>query len=154
VGAEERDGGYALGEFEEARWWIERKEQMKNAFDESGNSPPKVSENGAPIQTGRGLEETKRRIMEAFEKARQPGPVEPILPPHAAYDEHHATRFREGSNRLALRALESSHIMKHNRSGVWEIEAPQKTVEELIAETREEYAPKIFAARKQKGSKG
>jgi hypothetical protein len=44
--------------------------------------------------------------------------------------------------------------MKHNRSGVWEIEAPQKTVEELIAETREEYAPKIFAARKQKGSKG
>jgi hypothetical protein len=25
---------------------------------------------------------------------------------------------------------------------------------EVIAETREEYAPKIFAARKQKGSKG
>ena len=45
----------------------------KTAF-ESGNSPPKVSENGAPIQTGRGLEETKRRIMEAFEKIRI-GPV-------------------------------------------------------------------------------
>jgi len=43
---------------------------------ESGSSPTatatvRVSENGARIQTGRGLEETKRRIVEAFEKIRQ-----------------------------------------------------------------------------------
>jgi len=38
---------------------------------ESGTSPT-VSENGAPILTGRGLEETKRRIMEAFQQIRQP----------------------------------------------------------------------------------
>jgi hypothetical protein len=112
----------------------------KTAF-ESGNSPPMVSESGAPVLTGRGLEETKRRIMEAFEKARQQHPtqpvarVEPTPTPQVEYTSQHETHFRERSNRLAVRALESPHIVKVARNnGVWDVEVPSKTAEELIAE--------------------
>ncbi len=112
----------------------------KNAFEASGNSPTatatvKVSENGAPIQTGRGLEETKRRIMEAFEKIRQhpaqhqkPSLVPP--PPVESYTEQHKTRFRERAKRLALAALESPYIPT-TRSRFIEIETPLESAEEL-----------------------
>ena len=116
----------------------------KTAF-ESGNSPPRVSENGAPIQTGRGLEETKRRIMEAFErvrqhaepprqKARQPAPLPPLRQseekqPH--YTETHAERFHQRAKALALRALSSSHISKPSRNGVFEVSVPNESPEEL-----------------------
>jgi hypothetical protein len=105
----------------------------KTAF-ESGNSPPKVSENGASIQTGRGLEETKRRIMEAFEKIRQ----EPVLPSEpqveVAYTEEQESRFHQKAERLSRAALESPNILKSPRRGVWEVEVPTKSAEELIAE--------------------
>ena len=114
----------------------------KTAF-ESGNSPPKVSENGAPIQTGLGLEDTKRRIMEAFEKIRQ-HPSEPSgaqqTPPQTqecGYTEQHKTRFHERTKRLSLAALETSHIStSHKRTNVdcWEISVPSETAEELIKE--------------------
>jgi hypothetical protein len=107
----------------------------KTAF-ESGNSPPKTSESGALVQTGRGLEETKRRIMQAFEKARQQHPAHLAPPveliPQVEYDERQATRFREKSNRLAVQALESSHTCQSTRSGVWLIEeSTSLTPEEL-----------------------
>lgn len=107
----------------------------KTAF-ESGNSPPKTSESGALVQTGRGLEETKRRIMEAFEKARQQHPIQSASrveqTPQVEYDERQATSFRERSNRLAVRALESSHTCQSTRSGVWLIEeSTSMTPEEL-----------------------
>ena len=122
---------------------------------ESGSSPTatatvRVSENGAPIQTGRGLEETKRRIMQAFEKIRQ-HPAHPA--PHPAgqeeepplaqqtpplqpqmYTEQHKTRFHERAKRLSLAALSSSHIMKATRSNVFEIAVPTESAEELIRE--------------------
>lgn len=53
--------------------------KSKTGF-ESGTSPT-VSENGAPILTGRGLEETKRRILEAFERIRNHPPASPQPPP-------------------------------------------------------------------------
>ena len=102
----------------------------KTAF-ESGISPPKISESGATIQTGRGLEETKRRIMDAFEKIRQ-HPSEPLraqqTPPT------HKTSFHERAKRLSLAALETSHIAKATRSDVWTIEIPSRSAEELIRE--------------------
>ena len=110
---------------------------------ESGSSPTatatvRVSENGVPIQTGRGLEETKRRITEAFDKIRQhPAQQEPSLvsPPQVeSYTEQHKTRFHERAKRLALAALESSCIMKATRSPVFEIEVPTESAEELIRE--------------------
>src|SRR6266478_6503920 len=110
---------------------------------ESGSSPTatatvRVSENGAPIQTGHGLEETKRRIMEAFDKIRQ-HPVqhsEPTPPTQVelVYTEQHKTRFHERAKRLTLGALSSSHIMKATRSHVFEIAVPTESVEELIRE--------------------
>jgi hypothetical protein len=113
----------------------------KTAF-ESGNSPPKVSENGALIQTGRGLEETKRRIAEAFQRIRQhraqqePSRTQQTPPQtqECVYTEHHKTRFHERAKRLSLAALESSCIMKATRSPVFEIAVPTESAEELIRE--------------------
>jgi len=128
----------------------------KTAF-ESGNSPPKVSENGAAIQTGRGLEQVLRGIEEAFNQIRrQEGPVQgPEEPqaPQVQYTEHHRAKFHERAKRLSLAALESSCIMKATRSNVWIISAPTQTPEELYneaAEVRAEYREKILAARRDK----
>src|SRR6266478_2232935 len=110
---------------------------------ESGSSPTatatvKVSGNGALIQTGRGLEETKRRIMEAFDKIRQnhadlsraqTPPQTPLV-----YTEQHKTRFHERAKRLSLAALETSQFAKATRSHVWTIEVPSQSAEELIRE--------------------
>jgi hypothetical protein len=119
---------------------------------ESGSSPTatatvKVSENGAPIQTGHGLEETKRRIMEAFEKIRQhPAQWEPSRvqhpakqqtpPAQEAYTEQHKTTFHERAKRLSMAALEASHISARPRRAVvcWEITVPSQSAEELIRE--------------------
>jgi hypothetical protein len=112
--------------------------KAKTAF-ESGNSPPKVSESGAPIQTGHGLEETKRRIVAAFEKIRQ-HPVQhseqtPQPQVELVYTEQHKTRFHQRAKRLSLAALESSCIMKAKaRSNVFEISVPTESAEELIKE--------------------
>jgi len=117
--------------------------KSKNAFEASGNSPTatatvRVSENGAPIQTGRGLEETKRRIKEAFDKIRQ-HPVQHSeltsqLQVELVYTEQHKTRFHERAKRLSLAVLESSCLMKATRSPVFEIAVPTESAEELIRE--------------------
>ena len=115
---------------------------------ESGSSPtatPRVAESGALLQTGRGLEEAKRRIMEAFEKIRQPAASQPMQAPSQVpnqapvqapveYTEQHKTRFHERAKRLSLAALETPRIVAHDKSGIWNIEVPSKTTEELIAE--------------------
>jgi hypothetical protein len=114
---------------------------------ESGSSPTatatvRVSESGALIQTGRGLEETKRRIMEAFEEARkkhttseEQHPAQhvepPTPPPQIEYTEQHKTHFHERAKRLSLAALSSSHNMNATRSHVFEIAVPTETPEEL-----------------------
>jgi hypothetical protein len=113
----------------------EEKLKAKTAFEVSGNSPTatvKVSENGAPIQTGRGLEETKRRIMEAFEGIRQHLPASPPQP--QAYTEEHEVRFRARAKKLTVAALTSWHMMKAARSNVFEIAVPTGSAEQLIAE--------------------
>jgi len=123
---------------------------------ESGSSPTgtatvRVSESGAPIQTGHGLEETKRRIMDAFEAIRkhpvrpaqhpagqEPPPVQETPPPQPqvelVYTEQHKTRFHERAKRLSLAVLESSCLMKATRSPVFEIAVPTESAEELIRE--------------------
>lgn len=115
---------------------------------ESGSSPTataRVAESGALLQTGRGLEEAKRRIMEAFEKIRQPAASQPMQAPTQVpnqapvqapveYTEEHKTRFHERAKRLSLAALETPRIVAHDKSGIWNIEVPSKTAEELIAE--------------------
>jgi hypothetical protein len=91
------------------------------------------------------LEETKRRIVDAFEKIRQhPAQQEPSRVQHPAeqqtppaqdaYTEQHKTRFHERAKRLSLAALSSSHIMKATRSSVFEIAVPTESAEELIRE--------------------
>jgi hypothetical protein len=98
----------------------------------------RVSENGAPIQTGLGLEETKRRITDAFERIRQHPAQhsEPTPQPQVefTYTEQHKTSFHERAKRLSLVALSSSHIMKATRSHVFEITVPTESAEELIRE--------------------
>ncbi len=88
--------------------------KSKNAFEASGNSPTKVSENGAPVLTGRGLEEVKRRIMESFEKIRPHQPDKPAPAPSVEiiYTEEHEVHFHARAKKLALVALGSSHITK------------------------------------------
>jgi hypothetical protein len=111
--------------------------KSKNAFETSGNSPTKVSENGAPVLTGRGLEDVKRRIIESFDRIRNhkpalasPSPVDAII-----YTEEHEVHFRARAKKLTLVALSSSHIMKSKtRGNVSEIVVPVESAEELIAE--------------------
>src|SRR5216684_6483955 len=111
---------------------------------ESGSSPTatatvRVSENGAPIQTGHGLEETKRRIMDAFEKIRQ-HPAKQLVqhsePTPLQYTRDQEARFHQKAKRLSLAALETSHISKRPRRDVvcWEITIPSETASDLIAQ--------------------
>ncbi len=98
---------------------------MKNAFEASGNSP-----------TRGGLESIKRHIEEAFAQIRQHVP-QPSTPTQAEfeYTEVHRAKFDERANQLAHAALSCSHISKvSRRDGVWEINIPTQTAEELIAE--------------------
>jgi len=110
---------------------------------ESGSSPTatatvRVSENGAPIQTGRGLEETKRRIMDAFERIRQ-HPVQHSELTSLQYTRDQEARFHQKAKRLSLAALETSHISTRPRRDVvcWEIETPTETASELIEQALE-----------------
>ena len=108
---------------------------------ESGSSPTatvRLAPSGAPIETGRGLDDVRRRIEAAFEliHLNQPAPVnvavEKIKKPQV-YTEQHADKFHQRAKKLALHALTSSHIMT-GRKGVWEIEVPNQTADELIKE--------------------
>ena len=100
----------------------------------------KTSLNGAPIQTGRGLEETKRRIMEAFERVRQhPAPLPPLseekqpLPPETqVYTEAQREGFHRRANALSLSALNLPLISNPTGNGVYEVFVPSETAEELF----------------------
>lgn len=110
---------------------------------ESGTSPT-FSENGAPIQTGRGLEDTKRRIMEAFEQARNasptPPPTTPVTPVTPAtpqvYSEHHEYRFHKHVEKLTEVALRSNQLppqrVRHDGHRWYLVEVPVERVSELI----------------------
>jgi hypothetical protein len=117
--------------------------KLKTGF-ESGTSPTKevkVSVSGAPIQTGRGLEETKRRILEAFEKVRYDGVHTKPTPRSQAeivYTEKQAAVFHSRVRALSAAALTSSAITKYNASrrdtyDLGTVDGPQPTAEQLIA---------------------
>jgi hypothetical protein len=119
--------------------------KMKTGY-ESGTSPMKdkvkVSISGAPIQTGRGLEETKRRILEAFEKIRCDGVHATPAPRSEAevvYTEKQAAVFHSRVRALSVAALTSSAISKYNgcrdsRSyDLGTVDGPQPTADQLIA---------------------
>jgi hypothetical protein len=110
--------------------------EPKTGF-ESGTSPT-ISENGAPIHTGRGLEDAKRRIVEAFERVRNnsatPSPVTPVTPATPqAYTEHQEHRFQKHVETLTQVALISVHTSAR-RCHVHEIVVPQETAEELFTQ--------------------
>ena len=99
--------------------------KAKTAF-ESGNSPP---------MAGRGVEDVKRRIMEAFEKIHngQPGPTKvEKQPKEAIYTEVHEARFHARAKQLLAAALTCSYSTP--RGGVFEIVVPKESAEELIAQ--------------------
>ena len=92
---------------------------------ESGNSP-----------TGRGLEDVRLRIMQAFDKIREPQPVKvPPVPPSAVlYSETHQKRFHRYANALSLSALNLPLISNPTGNGVFEVSPPSETAEQLIRE--------------------
>jgi hypothetical protein len=104
----------------------------KTAF-ESGNSPPKISESGAPIMSGTGVAAVRKKLEEEFQKAREAvTPSEAVAQSEETiYSEKYQTRFNERAKRLSLAALSSSHIVTHNKKGVWNIEPPSESAEDL-----------------------
>jgi len=95
----------------------------------------KALEVGFAMSRG-GLESIKRQIEEAFAKIRQHVP-QPLTPTQAefVYTEVHRAKFDDRANQLAHAALSHPHISKvSRRDGVWEINIPTQTAEELIAE--------------------
>jgi hypothetical protein len=110
---------------------------------ESGSSPTatvRLAPSGAPIETGRGLDDVRRHIEAAFEviHLNQPAPanVEIVekVEKQQIYTEEHAEKFSQRVKKLTLHALTSSHIMTGRNKGVWEIEVPNQTADELIKE--------------------
>jgi hypothetical protein len=88
----------------------------------------KTSTNGAPIMSGMGVTAVRKKLEEEFEKAR--GVV--VVPSETPiYTEQHESRFHERAKRLSLAALSSSHIPAHDKKGVWNIEVPSESVEDL-----------------------
>lgn len=106
---------------------------------------PKISESGAIILTGRGVDAVRRKFAEAFQQIRQhpagqdPAQLAPQVeptPPQTllVYTEQHEEQFHQRAKHLALQALTSSHIATTRNKGVWEIEVPTQTADELIKE--------------------
>jgi hypothetical protein len=123
----------------------EKRMKPKTGF-ESGSSPTIAgvgfSQHGALIQTGRGLEETKRRIMKAFEDVRCPisKPMQPTAcqggpQVETIYTEHHRAQFHSRVQTLTSVALFSSQIAKTEaRRNSSEVVVPVESAEQLIAE--------------------
>jgi len=111
--------------------------KTKTAFEVSGSSPHSVSENGATLLTGRGLESVRSRIEEAFRLIHndQPAPVK-VEKQKDVYSEAQEQRFHARVKVLVRSAslLNSPQISKSRHRSVWEIKAPTQTAEELINE--------------------
>lgn len=98
--------------------------------------PMKTSNNGAVIMSGAGVAAVRQKVKAEFQKARgfavpSEAPAEPPAPQVTTYTEQHKTRFHERAKMLSLAALSSPHILEHDKKGVWNIEAPSETVEDL-----------------------
>jgi hypothetical protein len=96
----------------------------------------KTSPSGAVIMSGAGVAAVRKKLEEEFEKARGLAvpselPAEPPIPEETIYTEQHETRFHERAKRLSLAALSSPHVISHDKKGVWNIEAPSESVEDL-----------------------
>jgi hypothetical protein len=99
----------------------------------------KVSDNGCPIQTGRGLADVKRRITEAFATMRAPLELKLVLQPEVkvevVYTEDQEARFHSRAKKLTQVALTSPQIVKSaSRSGVFEIVPPCESAQMLFDE--------------------
>jgi hypothetical protein len=106
----------------------------------------KTSPSGAPIMSGAGVAAVRKKLEEAFAEIRitpDASATQPTMPPQEPtqeapqhqemiYTEQHETRFHERAKRLSLAALSSPHTLSHDKKGVWNIEVPNETVEELF----------------------
>jgi hypothetical protein len=109
---------------------------MKPKTGFEGGSSPTISNGGAPVITGRGLEDVRERIRRAFEQVQggQPAPLPREERQPQVYTETQRERFHERVKALSLRALRSSHISKSSRNGVFEVAVPVESAEQLIKE--------------------
>jgi hypothetical protein len=110
---------------------------------ESGSSPT-ISESGAPIHTGRGLADVKRRIVEAFERIRTPETlattpaatpteVEVVGTTTFEYTEHHEHAFHTRTKYLSHVAMKTiqSHRLRHV-SRCFSVSVPSESADVLI----------------------
>jgi hypothetical protein len=137
VAAEERNGGCALGEFEETSRNAEEEKVSDDACKTSGSSP-QLAESGGRILTGRGLQQVRERIKAAFTEIHlgQPAPVKEVQEVKEErqpqiYTETQADKFHQRAKKLALASLENSFIARAPRNNVWIIETTSQTPEEL-----------------------
>jgi hypothetical protein len=92
-------------------------------------SPARViyNDNGVPTLHGRGLEDVKRRIMDAFDAVRAsgtpPAPAEVVV-----YLEEH---FKRRTESLTADALASSHVVPEVTGPIYVI-PPTESAEELF----------------------
>jgi hypothetical protein len=94
--------------------------------------------------SGAGVAAVRKKLEEAFAEIRtgdatatSPPPTQELTqelpqPQHMIYTEQHKNRFHERAKRLSLAALETSHILADDKKGVWDIEAPSESVEDLF----------------------
>lgn len=115
---------------------------MKNAFEASGSSPT-ISQNGAPVLTGRGVESARLKILAEFDKIHGGHPTldrRDVEKPPQVYSETQEERFHQRAkvlinSALTLPILSASHISK-STNGAWEITVPTESAEDLIAALR------------------
>jgi hypothetical protein len=89
------------------------------------------NDNGVPTLHGRGLEDVKRRIMDAFDAVR--APATPPAPAEVVVDpEEHKERFQRRTERLTAAALSCSHVMSEVTNGPIYVAPPTESAEELF----------------------
>lgn len=88
--------------------------------------------------TGRGVEDVKRRIMEAFEQVHlgQPAPVKTEFEETSSIcrETGQKAKFERYSNALVNSAMHNPVVRHVDQQGAWEISVPTESAEELIKE--------------------
>jgi hypothetical protein len=88
------------------------------------------SENGAPIRTGRGIEEVKRKMAEAFERHRVHEVITPMpAPPEGVL--HGEESFHVHATKLATAAMKTCYFQESSVNP-HVVVAPKETAEELF----------------------
>jgi hypothetical protein len=91
------------------------------------------SENGAPLRTGRGIEEIRRKITEAFDRQRiHEVMVMPVMPAPPEGVLHGPESFHANVKELTTAAMTTVYVAESSNKGPYIVVTPTESAEELF----------------------